>query len=180
MGHGSSQLLLPGRQAQEHGLIQILATFGLQVPEPVSEDGQESFVHCILQWLVREELIFPPLKEENMWKIVRHFFKHGDFPSSRGSSFSFPIALHVFLGRYLHDCALYNVSQGKGNSSDNCGVHFLFDKDRFETQPRALAVYDRGMLHNFLNGGFPRASLHPHPAHKKVALLLRSKDDCGH
>ena len=34
--------------------IQILATFGLQVPEPVSEDREESFVHCILQWLVRE------------------------------------------------------------------------------------------------------------------------------
>ena len=83
------------------------------------------------------------------------------------------------MGRYLYDCALYKVSQGKGCSSENCGVHFLFDKDRFETQPHALAVYDRGMLHNFLDGGFPTASLHPHPAHKNIALLHCFRKGCA-
>ena len=35
-----------------------------------------------------------------------------------------------------------------------------------------MAIYERRMLYPFLKGKFPKASLHPHPAHKKIALLL--------
>ena len=80
--------------------IQILGTFGLQVAEPVSQDPSESFVRCILQWLVREELILPPLEEEEQRKNVRHFFKREHFLKGESrrkypwfSWLSFPISL---------------------------------------------------------------------------------------
>ena len=159
--------------------IKILGALGLQVAEPVSQDPSESFVHCILQWLLREELILPPLEEEEQRKIVSHILKR----SSR-SVFGFaPSSLDAVV-RCLYDGALYSAAQGNGDSMDNYGAYFLFDKERFDREPRALATYEDSspfdtersslmMCYRFLKGEFPRASLHPHPARKNVTLLHR-------
>ena len=88
--------------------IQILGTFGLQVAEPVSENPSESFVHCILQWLVREELILPPLEVEEQRKIVRHILGR---EYRRQAWFSFPVSLDDIV-ECLYRGALYNVEQG--------------------------------------------------------------------
>ena len=73
MGHQDSCRLDAGLKNMDW--IKILGTLGLQVAEPVSQDPEESFVHCILQWLLREELILPPLEEEEQRKIVSHILK---------------------------------------------------------------------------------------------------------